>query len=181
MRDTVKGIPEDDDGYEWSLRSAKRSCLALVGLLAFFWVAAGALQLAPGTPHEEPLVVAILVAIALSVVTAASFVRERIARVGIGAHLARIRELRRPRAVYATFATATVTGVMVAQAPALCGFMATAMTRSFIPLALGTAVTAAAWALLWPRRMLWDRWTWQARLRRDDEAQPASAADPSAG
>jgi len=181
MRETVKGIPEDDDGYEWSLRFAKRSCLTLVGLLAFFWVAAGALQLAPGTPHEEPLVVAILVAVALSVVTGAPFVRERIARVGIGAHLARAHELRRPRAVYATFATAAVTGVMVAQAPALCGFMATAMTRSFIPLVLGTLVTGAAWALLWPRRALWDRWTWQARLRRDDEAQPASAADPSAG
>ena len=181
MRDAMKGLPEDDDGYEWSLRSAKRSCKAMLGLLAFFWVAAGVLQLAPGTAHEEPLVVAILVAVALSVVTGAPYVRERIAHVGIGAHLARAHELRRPRAVYATFATAAVTGVMVAQAPALCGFMATAMTRSFIPLVLGTLVTGAAWALLWPRRMLWDRWTWQARLRRDDEALTASAADPSAG
>ena len=182
MRDTVKGIPEDDDGYEWSLRSAKRSCLALVGLLAFFWVAAGALQLAPGTPHEEPLVVAVLVAVALSVVTGAPYIRERIAQVGIGEQLAgRARGIRRPRAAYATFATAAATGVMVAQGPALCGFIATAMTRSFIPLVLGTLVTGAAWALLWPRRALWDRWTWQAKLRRDDEAQPASVADPSAG
>jgi len=50
MRDTVKGIPEDDDGYEWSLRFAKRSCLALVGLLAFFWVAAAVAAVRAATP-----------------------------------------------------------------------------------------------------------------------------------
>jgi hypothetical protein len=181
MRDTVKGIPADDDGYEWSLRTAKRSCLAMVGLLGFFWIAIGVMQFVPGQPHEEPLVVGVLVAVALSVVTDASFIRERIARVGIGAHLERARELRRPRAVYATFATATATGVLVAQAPALCGFIATAMTRSVIPLVLGTVVTGGAWALLWPSRHLWDRWTWQAKLRRDEPAEPGPTADPSAG
>ena len=182
MRDAVKETPEDDDGYERSLRSAKRSCLVLAGLLAFFWVATGVLQLVPGRSHEEPLVVAILVAVALSVVTGAPFVRERIARVGIGEQLeGRVRGIRRPLAAYATFATAAATGVMIAQAPALCGFIATAMTRSLHPLLLGTLVTGAAWGMLWPRRSLWDRWTWQARLRRDDEAQSVSAADPSAG
>ena len=181
MRDDVKGVPDDDDGYEWSLRAANRSCLALLGLLAFFWIATGVLHLVPGRAHEEPLVVAILVALALSVVTGAPFVRERISRVGIGEHLTRARESRRPRAVYATFATAAATGVLVAQAPALCGFMATAMTRSLIWLVLGTIITGVAWAALWPRRRLWDRWTWQARLRRDDEVEPSTVADPSAG
>ncbi len=181
MRDAVKDLPDDDDGYEWSLRAAKRSCLALLGLLAFFWIATGVLQLVPGRPHEEPLVVGILVAVALSVVTGAPFVRERISHIGIGEHLARAREFRRPRAAFATFATAAATGVLVAQAPALCGFMATAMTRSLIWLELGTVITGIAWAALWPRRYLWDRWTWQAKLRRDDDAAPATVAAPPAG
>jgi hypothetical protein len=178
----MRELPADDDGYEWSLRTAKRSCLALFGLLVFFWLAVAALQFAPGTPHEEPLLVAVLVAVALSVVTGAPYVRERIARVGITEHLSRERSLRRPRAVYATFATACATGVLVAQAPALCGFIATALTRSLVPLAAGTVVTGVAWAALWPRRGLWDRWTWQARLRRDEAEMPAQVPpQPSVG
>lgn len=180
----MREVPVDDDGFEWSLRLAKRACLALFGLMVFFWVATLALQLVPGTPREQPLLVGVLVAVALSVVTAAPFVRERIAHVGIGQYLSRERAFRRPRAAYATFATATATSVLVAQAPALAGFIATALTRSLVPLAGGTLVTGVVWAALWPRRRLWERWTWQARLRRDDpEAVSAagSATDPAVG
>lgn len=181
----MKELPADDDGYEWSLRLAKRSCLALAGLLAFFWLAGTALvMLAPAPYRETPavaLVIALLVALAASVATGAPFIRERIARVGIGEHLARERGIRRPRATFATFATASTTGVLLGHVPALCGFIVTAMTRSLIPLAIGTVATGFAWAALWPRRELWDRWTWQAKLRRDGETSPAPAADPSAG
>lgn len=177
----MRDLPVDDDGFEWSLRLARRACLALFGLMAFFWVATIALQLLPGTPKEQPLLVAILVAVAVSVVTAAPFVRERIARVGIGEHRARERAFRRPRAAYATFATATATGVLVAQAPALAGFIASALTRSVVPLAVGTLVTGAVWVALWPRRALWERWTWQAGLRRDDpDESPADGSEPDA-
>jgi len=180
----MKALPADDDGYEWSLRLSKRSCLALAGLVAFFWLAAVALQSLTSASYKETpvvaLVIALLVALAVSVVTGASFVRERIARVGIGEYLAREHTFRRPRTVYATFATATTTGVFLAHVPALCGFVSTTLTHSLLPLVIGTAVTGAAWALLWPRRLLWDRWTWQAKVRRDDEASSASAADPSA-
>ena len=181
----MKELPADDDGYEWSLRLASRSCLALGGLLAFFWMAGIALVvLAPGSYKETPavaLVIALLVALAVSVVTGAPFIRERIARVGIGEHLARDRGIRRPRATFATFATASTTGVLLGHVPALCGFIITALTRSLIPLAIGTVTTGFAWAALWPRRELWDRWTWQAKLRRDDETPPAPAAEPAAG
>lgn len=179
----MKGLPADDDGFEWSLRTARRACLALFGLLAFFWAATIALHFTPGTPQEQPLVVGIFVALGVSIVTAAPFLRERIAQIGIGEHLARERSFRRPRAVYATFATATATGVLIAQAPALLGFIATALTRSAVPLLIGTAVTGTAWAALWPRRLLWERWTWQARLRRDDpqSAGIAPASDSPAG
>ena len=164
----MRGLPADDDGFEWSLRVARRTCASLFGLLVFFWVAALAVQRGPGVAHEEPPIVALLVAIAVSVVTAAPYLRERIARVAIGEHLAREAAFRNARPVYATFATATTTGVLVAQTPALCGFIATTLTHSLLPLALGSAVTGAAWAALWPRRRLWERWTWQAKLRRDD-------------
>lgn len=172
----MRELPADDDGFEWSLRLARRACLALFGLLVFFWAATVALQLVPGVPQEQPLIVGVFVALAVSIVTAAPFLRERIAQIGIGEHLARDREFRRPKVLYATFATATAIGVLVAQAPALFGFIATALTRSLIPVAIGTVVTGAVWAALWPRRRLWERWTWQARLRRDDpEAAPAAA------
>lgn len=174
-------LPVDDDGFEWSLRLARRSCLALFGLMVFFWVATIALQLMPGTPKQQPLLVGVLVAVAVSVVTAAPFVRERIARVGIEEYRAREWAFRRPRGAYATFATATATGVLVAQAPALAGFIATALTRSVAPLAVGTLVTGAAWAALWPQRALWERWTWQAGLRPGEpDASPADGPGPDA-
>ena len=189
----MKGIPEDDDGYELTLRSAKRACSALFALLGFFWATALALQIVPAAPREQPLLAGVLVAVAVSAVTAAPFIREWMVRRTIGEYLVAKPEDRHPRAVYAMFANATAVGVLVAQAPALCGFVVTAMTRStawyltLIPLAIGTAVTAVAWVVLWPRRSLWNRWTWQAKLRREGVVTvppadtPATSADPSAG
>jgi hypothetical protein len=181
----MKDLPADDDGYEWSLRLAKRACFALAGLVVFFWLAAIGLLFVRRAPFSDSpavaLLIAVLVAVAVSVVTGAGFIRERIARVGIGEHLARDRSIRRPRSVYATFATATTTGVLLAHVPALCGFIVTALMGSLIPLAAGTAATGFAWARLWPRRILWDRWTWQAKLRRDDEPAVSPLADTPAG
>jgi MFS family permease len=189
----MKDIPEDDDGYELTLRLAKRACSGLFALLGFFWATALVLQIVPTAPHEQPLLAGVLVAVAVSVVTAAPFIREWMVRRTIGEFLVQKAEDRRPRAVYAMFANATAVGVLVAQAPALCGFVVTAMTRSsawyltLIPLAIGTAVTAVAWVVLWPRRSLWNRWTWQAKLRREGVVTvppadtPATSADPSAG
>jgi MFS family permease len=182
----MKGIPADDDGYELTLRLAKQACSALFALLGFFWATALVLQIVPAPPHEEPLLLGVLVAVAVSVVTAAPFIREWMVRRTIGEYLVSKIEDRRPRAVYAMFANATAVGVLVAQGPALCGFVATAMTRStawyltLIPLAIGTAVTAIAWVVLWPRRSLWNRWTWQAKLRREGVATPAPADTPVA-
>jgi hypothetical protein len=122
-----------------------------------------------GRPHEEPLIVALLAALVLTVMPAAPFVRERVAAVAIGAHLAGDRAHRRPRSVYATFATATITSFLIAQVGALFGFIATALTRQWAPLIVGSAFSYVGWWLLWPRYRLWARWTWQAKLRREDD------------
>jgi hypothetical protein len=158
-----------DDGYEWSLRMARMVCAGLALLPVLFWLGTLAVMLTPGAAHEEPLIVGLLAALALSILPAAPLVRERTAQVGIGVHLARERGVRRPRAVYAGFATASITAFMIAQAPALLGFLATVLTRSFFPLIVGSAISYVAWAALWPKRGLWARWTWQARLQREDD------------
>jgi hypothetical protein len=51
----------------------------------------------------------------------------------------------------------------------LFGFIATALTRDPVPLLAGSASSYLVWALMWSRRALWDRWTWQAKLRRGGE------------
>lgn len=158
----------DDDGYAWSLRMARFVCGCLLGFPVLFTLFALPIIVFTGHPHEEPVITAVLAVLAVTVVPAAPFVRERIARVGIGAHLAGDKATRRPRSVYAGFATATITGFMVGQAGALFGFVDTALTRTWGPLIVGSALSYAVWWFLWPRRLLWDRWTWQARLRRDD-------------
>lgn len=163
-----------DDGFEWSLRMARMVCGGLLLFPVLFWLGTLAVLLTPGTQHEEPLLVALLAAIALTVLPAAPIVREKTAQVGIGVHLANERGVRRPRSTYAGFATATITGFLIAQAPALLGFVATALTRSFVPLIVGSALSYVAWAALWPWKRLWARWTWQARLRRDDEETSAA-------
>lgn len=172
-KDKKARIPEDDDGYELTLHTAKQACSALFALLIFFWLTAAVLLIVPQPAHEEPLLTGVMVALALSIVTAAPFVREWMVRRTIGENLETPLEKRQPRRVYAMFSNATAVGVLIAQAPALCGFVLSAMVRfepvwlTLLPLAIGTVITCAAWMALWPNRRLWDRWTWQAKLRRE--------------
>lgn len=153
-----------DDGHDWSLRMARMVCGGLLLFPVLFWLGTLAVMMAPGTAHEEPLLVGVLAVLALSILPAAPLVRERTAQVGISVHLANERGARRPRAVYAGFATASITAFMIAQVPALLGFVASAITRSFVPLLVGSALSYIAWVALWPSRRLWSRWAWQARL-----------------
>lgn len=186
-----------DDGYEWSLRVTRWVCAGWMLFPLLFWLGDWAIMLTPGRPHEEPLIVALLVAGAVIIAPAAPFVRERVARVGVGVHLEGERPWIRHRPVYGTFATGTILSYIIGQVPALFGFVATALTRDYIWLYVGSAVTYAGWALLWPRRLLWARWAWQARIDRADEtarieepeepevpeepAQPEAAPDAPAG
>jgi len=158
-----------DDGYLWSLRMARFLCGVLLLFPVLFALMSAAIIAVVGDPHEEAVITAALAVLALTILPAAPFARERIARVGISAHLAGDRALRRRRSVYVGFATATITGFMVAQVAALFGFVATAISRQIAPLVVGSILSYGVWALMWPRTSLWDRWTWQARLRRDDE------------
>lgn len=158
-----------DDGYIWSMRFAKFGCAILLMLPVLFAIMATAIILVVGDPHEEPVMTSVLVVGSLALLPAAPFVRESVARVGIGAHLDGRRTHQEPRAVYAGFATAAVTGFTVGQVSALFGFIATALTRDPVPLLAGSASSYLVWALMWPRRALWDRWTWQAKLRRGGE------------
>lgn len=158
-----------DDGYLWSLRMARFACACLLAFPVLFALFSWAIIAVVHEAHEEPVLTAALAVLALTVLPAAPFVRERIARVGISAHLSGERALRRPRSVYAGFATASITGFMVAQVAALFGFIVTALTRQVAPLVIGSALSYGVWVLMWPRKVLWDRWTWQARLRRDEQ------------
>lgn len=158
---------EGDDGYEWSLRFARFGCAILLAFPLLFAIMSVAIIIVVGDPHEEPVITSVLVVGALAILPAAPFIREKVARVGIGAHLEGHRSHAKPRAVYAGFATAAVTGYTVAQVAALFGFIATALTRDMTPLLVGSAASYLVWGLMWPRRVLWDRWTWQAKLRRD--------------
>lgn len=158
-------VPDDDDGYVWSLRFTRRVCAALLLFPLLLGGLSVPILMLDGAPRERPLLVAVLVALGVVIVTAAPFVRTRMARIGIAAHLEGDPARRRPRAVYATFGTAAIAGFFVASFPALFGFLATALTKSFIPLIVGSVPTYAVWAGLWPSRRLWDRWAWEARLR----------------
>lgn len=141
-------------------------CAVPVPLAAAWWVA-----LARGrVSHEEPLIVAVLVILAVLLVAAAPVVREEIARKGIAEALGRVCDARSPQTIYPTFTTAVVAAFVVLAMPVLFGFIATVLTVSVVPLTTGTAVSYGGWALLWPRRVLWERWTWQAKLRRGDGA-----------
>lgn len=158
-----------DDGYRWSMRFAQFGCGILLLLPVLFAGMAAAIILVVGEPHEEPLATAVLVVGSLAILPAAPFVREKVARVGISAHLEGRSSHREPRAVYAGFAVAAITGFLVAQVSALFGFVATALTRDPMPLLVGAGATYGVWAMMWPRRVLWDRWTWQAKLRREQQ------------
>jgi hypothetical protein len=167
-----------DDGYEWSLRVTRWVCAGWLLFPLLFWLGDWAIMLTGGRPHEEPLIVAALAILAVMIVPAAPFVRERVAHIGIGVHLEGERPWTRHRPVYGTFATATITSFIIAQAPALFGFIATAMTRDYLWLMIGSAISYAAWALLWPRRLLWARWSWQARIDREDETARIEEPEP---
>lgn len=158
-----------DDGFLWSLRMARMVCAGLLLFPVLFLGAAALLDLVAVRRADQPVLAVTLLVVAMALLPAAPFVRERTARVGIDAHLARELAMRRPHAVYATFATATITGAMIAQVPALFGFVATALTGARAPLAVGSALSYAAWLLLWPQRALWSRWSLRAGL----EADPA--------
>jgi hypothetical protein len=147
---------------------ARMACGGLLLFPLLFAAGAFAVMLTGVRSSGQPLLVGVLSAIALAIVPAAPTVRDRIARVGIAAHLDGEYALRRPRSVYAGFATATITGFMIAQAPALFGFVGTVLTRMWAPLLAGSAVSYVVWLWLWPRRRLWRRWSRQAELRVGD-------------
>ena len=167
-----------DDGFEWSLRVTRWVCAGWLLFPLLFLLGDWAIMLTVGRPHEEPLIVAILACLAVIIVPAAPFVRERVAFVGIGVHLEGERPWIRHRPVYGTFATATILSYIIAQVPALFGFVASAMTRDYVWLMVGCAISYAAWALLWPRRLLWARWSWQARIDRADETARIEEPEP---
>lgn len=158
MRWPWKLVP-GDDGFEWSLGMARLICALFMGFPLFFLALTVAILLKQDTPHDMPLLLVVLAALAVVITPAAPYVRERIARAGISVHRDSPQSWRRILPVYSTFAAATIAGFLVAQAPALFGFVASALTRSLVPLAVGSAASFVAWAIMWPRRTLWSRWT----------------------
>ena len=178
MRKPWDEIP-GDDGYQWSLNVTRMVCIGWLLFPLLFLAMNVAILYTPGREHEEPLLVALLAALAVIIAPAAPFVREKLVQVGIGTHLEGRPELRHHRAVYSTFATASIAAYIIGQVPALFGFIASAMTRSLVPLAVGSVVSYGAWAMLWPREVLWAKWTWQARIGREGQPPAPFAAEPA--
>ena len=162
-----------DDGFEWSLQMARLICGLFMCFPLFFFALAIAIILKPGPPHDMPLLLVVLAALAIAITPTAPYVRERIARAGISVHRDSAQAWRRILPVYSTFAAATIAGFLVAQAPALFGFVASALTRNLVPLAVGSAASFVAWGIMWPRRALWSRWTVLAGIG----AAPGADAD----
>jgi hypothetical protein len=177
MRKPWDEIP-GDDGYQWSLNITRMVCFGWLLFPLLFLAMNAAVMSTPGPGHEEPLIVALLAAAAVIIVPAAPFVRERLVHVGINIHLEGRPEMRPRRAVYSTFATASITAFTIGQAPALFGFISGVLTKSLVPLAVGSVFSYITWAMLWPREALWAKWTWQARIGRDDETRIATAELP---
>jgi len=161
-----------DDGFESSLRRTRVICAAICAGLLPMTVASLFALAGDRVPHEEPVIVAAFVILAVLIVAAAPLVREELGRKGIAAALGRAAGARSPQTAYHAFTTAVVVTFALLEVPALFGFIATVLTVSFVPLAVGAVVGCVGWALLWPRRELWERWTWQAKLRRADDAGP---------
>jgi hypothetical protein len=157
-------IVPGDDGFEWSLNMARAICLLLMGFPAFFFACMIAILMMPGVPRDQPALIVLFALLAFVITPASPYVRERVARAGIAVHLDDPRSHRRILPVYSTFAAATIAGFLVAQTPALFGFIASAFTRDLAPLAVGSLGSYFAWAVLWPRRSLWARWTLQAKI-----------------
>jgi hypothetical protein len=159
-----------DDGYRWSLNVARTVCSGIMLFPAFFLLCMLAI-LAVSRHSVDGLALSIVFAVlAIVVLPAAPLVRERLAQVGIKIHLEGERPWHGHRPVYATFASGTIASFMIAQAPALFGFIVSALTRDLLPLAIGSAASYVAWAILWPRRSLWARWAWQAKIDFPGEA-----------
>lgn len=165
-----------DDGFEWSLRMARAICALLLLFPLFFLACTLAILVFPGAPREMPVLLVVLAALALVVTPAAPYVRERVAHAGIAVHLDSPQRARRLRPVYSTFAAATIAGFLVAQTPALFGFIASVMTRGLAPLVVGSAASYFVWAIMWPRRIAWSRWTVLARIGSEEEGAAGAEA-----
>jgi len=162
-----------DDGFEWSLNVTRMVCAILLLLPAFFLGCVAAILALEDTRHDQPVLSVILGVAAAGIVLVAPHLRERMAQIGIAVHARGGEPWRAKLPVYSTFATATIASFLVAQAPALFGFIVAALTRSLLPLWIGMSVTYLAWAMLWPRRITWARWTWQAGVDRQTEEAPS--------
>lgn len=158
-----------DDGFQWSLNVTRMICAGFLLFPLFFLGCVAAILMLPGTQRPQPFLAAILGALAMGIVLLAPSLRERMAQAGIAVHLSGGQPWRVKLPVYSTFATATIAAFLVAQAPALFGFIVSALTRSLLPLGAGAIVSYASWATLWPTRLQWARWAWQAKIDRDIE------------
>jgi hypothetical protein len=170
--------PHVDDGFQSALRSARLTCGVLL-LSPPVFAAISALSIARGgVPHEEPIIVAMLAIVGLTVMCSPGLAREELVRKAIGRYLAAPGGVGGPEAVYRSFVGAAIAAYAIAGTGVLFGFAASVFTNTWTPLAVGSVASYAMWAALWPRRGVWRRWTWQAKLRRDE---PARSADGTAG
>jgi hypothetical protein len=167
--DVAASEPPADDGFERSLKQARIACGWLLALPVAFAVVMAVYAGRGAAPHEEPVIVAALTIIGLTIMCSPGLVREEMVRTAAASYLASPRGMRRPQAVYGSFASAAVTAYLIAQTGALFGFICSILTVMWAPLVIGSVLSYAMWAALWPRRGLWVRWTWQAKLRRDSE------------
>jgi hypothetical protein len=160
-------------------------CGLFMGFPLFFLALTIAILLKQDTPHDMPLLLVALAVLAVAITPTAPYVRERIAAAGISVHKDNPQAWRRMLPVYSTFAAATIAGFLVAQAPALFGFVASALTRNLLPLAVGSAGSFVAWAIMWPRRALWSRWTVLAGIgaapETDADAHPEAQPQAHSG
>jgi hypothetical protein len=167
--------PPIDDGFEHSLRRARAACMAMLFAPPLLTaIVVGSISRG-GSPHEEPIIVAALALVGLTVMCSPGLVREELARKAIGRRLAADSgSSDGPESVYRAFAAAQIAAYGIAGTGTLFGFVSSMLTLSWIPMAIGSVLSYAMWAAIWPRAGVWRRWTWQAKLRR---AEPASRDD----
>jgi hypothetical protein len=159
-----------DDGFRRSLSVTRAVCGAGLLLPPVLSLCALAILGAPGAPpHEEPILAAALAVLALLLGPVAPFVREGMARAGIGAHLEGGRDTGDRLPVYATFTRASLAAYGIALLPSVFGFIVAVFMRSAVPLGVGAVLTYVGCLAFWPRRLVWTRWRWQAKIGREDE------------
>lgn len=169
-----------DDGYRWSLNVARMVCAGILLFPLFFLLCMLAILAVSRHAFDGLALTVAFAVLAIVILPAAPLVRERLAQVGIKIHLEGERPWHGHRPVYATFASGTIAAFMIAQAPALFGFIVSALTRDLLPLEIGSAASYATWVALWPRKSLWARWAWQAKIDfpgvavADDTSAPAA-------